>query len=168
MARFDPNSYETVDSRIKKFYEDHPTGRINTKLVQVDGDIGKTRWVVKASVWRDSGYDAPDGVDYAFEVDGGSGANQTSALENCATSAIGRALADIGYSGAKRTSREEMAKTQAAPPVDRVAVAEWVETLEGAATIAQLQVAWDAAGKAGVTGDRAVVAAKDARKKALQ
>jgi hypothetical protein len=37
-------------------------------------------------------------------------ANKTSALENAETSAIGRALANAGYSGNKRASREEMAK----------------------------------------------------------
>ena len=37
-------------------------------------------------------------------------ANKTSALENAETSAIGRALANAGYSGNKRATREEMAK----------------------------------------------------------
>jgi hypothetical protein len=37
-------------------------------------------------------------------------ANKTSALENAETSAIGRALANAGYSGNKRTSRQEMEK----------------------------------------------------------
>lgn len=117
MPAFDPNAYETVDSRIKRFYQDHPEGRINTELVAYDGSIGATRWIVKASVFRASGYDSPDGVDYAFEVDGSGGmANKTAALENCATSAIGRALANIGYSGDKRASREEMAKATAPAP----------------------------------------------------
>jgi hypothetical protein len=39
-------------------------------------------------------------------------ANKTSALENCETSAIGRALANMGLSGDQRASREEMAKVQ--------------------------------------------------------
>jgi hypothetical protein len=112
MANFDLASYETVDERIKRFYADHPNGRINTELVAWDGEIGHTRWIVKASVWRESGYDAPDGVDYAFEVDGAGMAQRTAALETCATSAIGRALADIGYSGSKRASREEMGKAE--------------------------------------------------------
>jgi hypothetical protein len=50
------------------------------------------------------------GTGLAFEVDGGMGANQTAALENAETSAIGRALANCGFSGNKRASREEMAK----------------------------------------------------------
>lgn len=43
------------------------------------------------------------------------GVNQTSHVENCETSAVGRALANAGFAGsdpAKRASREEMAKVQ--------------------------------------------------------
>ena len=53
--------------------------------------------------------------DYAEEMVGSSPVNRTSALENCTTSAIGRALADMNYQGnqngkASRPSREEMEK----------------------------------------------------------
>lgn len=64
--------------------------------------------------------------------------------------------------------------TEAAPAavptvavVDPVAAAEWLETIEAAESIGQLQAAWEGAGKAGVTKDPKVIAAKDARKKAL-
>jgi hypothetical protein len=116
-GQFRLEDYETVDSRIKRFYNDNPTGRINTELVAAEGAVGATRWIVKALVWR-SGPESidPDGTGYAFEVDGSGGmANKTSALENGETSAIGRALANIGYSGDKRASREEMAKANATP-----------------------------------------------------
>jgi hypothetical protein len=55
----------------------------------------------------------------AFEIDGQGMANKTSALENAETSAIGRALANAGYSGNKRASREEMAKVARADAVKR-------------------------------------------------
>lgn len=117
MGAFNLQDYETVDSRIKRFYGDNPTGRINTELVAAEGTVGATRWIVKASVWRSSESFDPDGTGYAFEVDGSGGmANKTSALENGETSAIGRALANIGYSGDKRASREEMAKAQQSKP----------------------------------------------------
>ena len=122
MGNFNLADYETVDSRIKRFYTDHPSGRITTELVAVEGTVGATRWIVKASVFRTSEAIDPDGTGYAFEVDGSGGmANKTSALENGETSAIGRALANIGYSGDKRASREEMVKASApvsAPPSD--------------------------------------------------
>ena len=180
MANFNLADYETVDSRIKRFYEDHPNGSITTELVDWSGEVGQTRWVMRACVWRervlvegDPSLMAvtPDGTGYAFEVDGQGGmANKTSALENCETSAIGRALANIGYSGDKRASREEMSK--ATQPEDSAAldmlVSEWVDALNDADTLPALQSAWEAAGRAGVTADRRVIVAKDARKKALQ
>jgi hypothetical protein len=121
MAKFNPNDYETVAERITRFYNDNPNGRIITTDYTSDQDRQVSTWRVKAEVWlpkpeaflNDGGNDdywflKATGV--AFEVDGGSGANSTSALENCETSAIGRALANAGYSGDKRTTREEMEK----------------------------------------------------------
>jgi hypothetical protein len=154
MANFNLADYETVDERIKRFYADHPNGRINTELVAYDGEIGHTRWVVKAMVWRDSGYDAPDGVDYAFEVDGAGMAQKTAALETCATSAIGRALADIGYSGSKRASREEMQKgeRQARPAADKPSGgldAAWAKRVADAKSYPELTALYDEAKAAG-------------------
>ena len=116
MGAFNLQDYETVDSRIKRFYGENASGRINTELVDAEGAVGATRWIVKASVWRSAESIDPDGTGYAFEVDGSGGmANKTAALENAETSAIGRALANIGYSGDKRASREEMSKANASP-----------------------------------------------------
>ncbi len=189
MANFDPNAYETVDSRIKRFYTDHPLGRITTELVAMEGEPARTRWVVKASVWRGDRADllvdadaqlgaqvrsldlAPDGTGYAFEIDGTGMANRTSALENCETSAIGRALANIGYSGDKRASREEMVKTQAraaAPAAPSVEVVEQHrQAMLDATSLAGLQEAWTAAGKAGVAGVPELIKTKDEMKAAL-
>ena len=168
MANFSLADYETVDSRIKRFYGDHPDGAIRTDLVESVGDIGKTRWTVKASIWKNADTERPDGTGFAFEVDGAGMANKTSALENCETSAIGRALANIGYSGDKRASREEMAKAQAGRQQQfEEAVKAAVSEFKNATSIEALQSAWENAGKAGVTGDQRVIAAKDIRKKAL-
>ena len=169
MANFNLENYETVDSRIKRFYGDHPDGAIRTELVEAVGEIGKTRWTVKASIWKNADSATPDGTGYAFEVDGSGMANRTSALENCETSAIGRALANIGYSGDKRASREEMAKAQAGRQEQfEEAVSAAVSGFKQASTIEQLQAAWEAAGKAGVTGDARVIKTKDLRKEALK
>lgn len=117
--RFNLNDYETVEQRIKRFYEANPDGRITTEWessYSVTGEQGQRNiWVVKAFVYLTAGDQAnnlPKATGHAFEIDGTGGANQTSALENAETSAIGRALANMNLSGNKRASREEMAKVQ--------------------------------------------------------
>ena len=109
MAKFNLNEYETVDSRIQRFYRDNASGRIETELLAHDGEHGKTRWIVRAEVYK-ADSERASGVGHAFELDGQGMANKTSALENAETSAVGRALAQAGYSGSRRTTREEMAK----------------------------------------------------------
>jgi hypothetical protein len=117
--RFNLNDYETVESRIRKFHELHDDGRIVTEWDNMDGYIDQqtpNTWVVKAYVYLTAGDQAnglPKATGYAFEIDGTGGANQTSALENAETSAIGRALANMALSGNKRASREEMSKVVA-------------------------------------------------------
>ena len=113
MARFNLSDYETVEERIKRFYDEYPDGRILTHNITERYDREVSTWVVSAAIYLnvgDQAADLPKATGLAFEVDGGQGANQTAALENAETSAIGRALANAGFSGNKRTSREEMAK----------------------------------------------------------
>ena len=109
--RFNLNDYETVEERIRRFYGDYPDGRILTEDYSTEADRANGVWRVKATIWLDAKPETlPKAAGHAFERDGGAGANQTSALENCETSAIGRALANMNMSGNKRASREEMAK----------------------------------------------------------
>ena len=110
MAQFNLNDYETVEQRIKRFYKDNPDGRIITENQTTLQDRQVSTWVVMASVYLNNETDKPKATGLAFEVDGQGMANKTSALENAETSAIGRALANAGYSGNKRATREEMAK----------------------------------------------------------
>jgi hypothetical protein len=111
MAHFNLNDYETVEERIKRFYKDNPDGRIITENQTTLQDRQVGTWVVYAAVYLTNDREAlARATGLAFEVDGQGMANKTSALENAETSAIGRALANAGYSGNKRASREEMAK----------------------------------------------------------
>ena len=110
MAGFNLQDYETVEERIRRFYKDNKTGRIITENITTLQDRQVGTWVVKASVYLNDETDKPKATCLAFEVDGQGMANKTSALENAETSAIGRALANAGYSGNKRTSRQEMEK----------------------------------------------------------
>jgi hypothetical protein len=68
--------------------------------------------VIRAELWLGENLIA---TGYAEEVRGAGNVNRTSHVENCETSAIGRALANCGMAGSdmtKRPSREEMAKVQ--------------------------------------------------------
>jgi len=112
---FDLSNYEDVDTRIHKFWESNPNGRIYTEIVYTGlGENGQLKQVVmKAEVWKDKKDQYPDATDYAEEVQGATPVNRTSFIENCSTSAIGRALATLGMAkkGA-RPSTAEMTKAE--------------------------------------------------------
>lgn len=117
---FIPADYETVDSRIHRFWEQYPNGRIITSIV----DINEHGGIFKAEIYTDRDDARPVTVDYAEERIGSSPVNKTSWLENGLTSAIGRALADLGFSAkGKRPSQEEMAKVERAKTFDWIAEA---------------------------------------------
>lgn len=113
MPRFDPNDYVDVQTRITRFWSEHPDGAIVTKLMSPPDDFAQCRY--EAQVYRHRDDNRPSATGYAFELQGGSGPNATSHEENCETSAIGRALANLGYatSRADRPSQQEMRKVEA-------------------------------------------------------
>lgn len=110
---FNLEDYETVEERLAKFWKEHPDGRIYTTLVEHT----LQRFIVQAAIYRTEVDAHPWTTGYAEETVSTRGVNSTSALENCETSAIGRALANANYaSKGKRPSREEMAKVNNAQP----------------------------------------------------
>ena len=133
MARFNLEDYETVEERIKRFYEGNDDGRIVTHNLTTAADRELKTWVVFCEVFLSAGDQAnglPKATGLAFEIDGTGGANLTSALENAETSGIGRALANAGYSGNKRASRTEMEKVAKAEPIDYLAKAENLKDIQ--------------------------------------
>jgi hypothetical protein len=110
---FNLEDYETVEDRLSKFWKDYPDGRISTQIIEHT----LQRFIVQAAIYRTEVDAQPWATGFAEETVSTRGVNSTSALENCETSAIGRALANAGYaSKGKRPSREEMAKVKAAEP----------------------------------------------------
>ena len=110
MPAFNPADYDTVHSRLQKFWADHPGGAVITEVAGVTPDHKSI--IIRAEVWFSQANARPTGVGIAQEHQSGSGPNSTSWAENCDTSAVGRALANCGYSGDRRPSREEMQKTE--------------------------------------------------------
>lgn len=113
---FNLDDYEPVAVRHSRWLEQHPNGRTLTHMVSAPGaDV----CVIRAELWLD---DVCIATGYAEEVRGAGNVNRTSHVENCETSAVGRALANAGMAGTdvnKRPSREEMAKVQRHAPAPR-------------------------------------------------
>ena len=125
---FNLADYEPVEVRLEKFIKDYPSFRIATELEVVEA----TRYIVKAYLYKDASDGVAWATGYAEETVSSRGVNQTSALENCETSAIGRALANAGYAAkGKRPSREEMSKVVAQKPV-KPAVQDLVQAIQAA------------------------------------
>ena len=111
MPAFDVNAYIDVQERINRFWTECPEGRIETELMSPPDDFTQCRYVARIYKTGEPGRPA-DVTGWAFELAGGSGANRTSHEENAETSAIGRALANMGYATTRedRPSRQEMQK----------------------------------------------------------
>lgn len=110
---FNLEDYETVEERIGRLYQNHPDARIVTRLVSPVESVDSIA-VFEAEVYL-NGDESPKATGYAMEKSGQGYVNKTSHVENCETSAIGRALANMGLHGSKRPSREEMQKAQDKP-----------------------------------------------------
>ena len=114
---FNLEDYEPVAVRHSRWLEQHPNGRTITHMVSTPGaDI----CVIRAELWLE---DVCIATGYAEEVRGAGNVNRTSHVENCETSAVGRALANAGMAGTdvnKRPSREEMMKVQNTAPKMRI------------------------------------------------
>lgn len=101
---FKGKGYALVASRISAFRAICPRGRINTEILSMDNGIV----TMKASVFDDDDRELSNG--FAQEKEGASYINKTSYIENCETSAIGRALGNLGIGSDENiASAEELA-----------------------------------------------------------
>ena len=111
---FNLADYEPVEERLSRFWIEYPDGRIETELIESAGNV----FIVTSRIYRTELDAKAWASGLARESVTSSGVNSTSALENCETSAIGRALANAGYAAkGKRPSREEMASALEAESV---------------------------------------------------
>tara|TARA_B100001057_G_scaffold492121_1_gene583832 strand:- start:692 stop:1162 length:471 start_codon:yes stop_codon:yes gene_type:complete len=78
---------------------------------------------VKAMILNPAGMVVATG--HAEEKPGSNPINKTNAIENCETSAVGRALAMCGYGGESFASAEDMAQVQASEtPIDQALISD--------------------------------------------
>ena len=101
--------YTEVFVRVEEFRKAFGTELgIQTEILKDEGGIVQ----VKANI-IDKSNNAILGSGLAEEVRGSSNVNKTSALENCETSAIGRALASLGLHGGQYASANEIDRAEA-------------------------------------------------------
>ena len=83
-------NYVEVNERIKYFRENYKGWSLISELI----DLTENRCVIKASITNEKDKVMATGI--AYEVMGSSYINKTSFIENCETSAWGRALGNFG------------------------------------------------------------------------
>jgi hypothetical protein len=108
---FDLSNYETVEQRLVRWWAAYPNGRVYTCMMNYTGDA----CVFYAELYADKEDKVPVATGYAEEVKSDRGVNATSFVENCETSAIGRAIANCPLqapTSGPRPSRNEMQKVE--------------------------------------------------------
>ncbi len=85
--------YKLIVQRVNEFRQAHPEFGVETEVLHHD----EIRVVAQVRIFDEQGRIRGSGV--AEEFREASRINQTSAMENCETSAFGRALASMGYGG---------------------------------------------------------------------
>lgn len=116
--------YTLVKDRVLAFNEMYPNGCIQTELMS---EVGSDRVVMKAIVTPDCTNPERRFIDYAQETIGDGYINKTSALENCSTSACGRALAYMGIGVVDSiASVDEIVKATNQKPQNKVNLSEAV------------------------------------------
>lgn len=95
-------SYKTVALRVSEFRDEKAAWTLATEIVNMSDDFV----IMRATISDETGRVIATG--HAEEFRAASQINRTSALENAETSAIGRALAALGYGGSEFASANEV------------------------------------------------------------
>lgn len=165
--------YQTVALRVSKFREVHPDWELSTEIIKADEKVV----IMQARIYNQDGKCISTG--HAEELRASSQINSTSALENCETSAIGRALAAAGFGGTEFASANEVqnAIAQQKEPKEKVTELkpranrpkeELLKLVDDASTRELLSIAWKAMSETEQELVRAEVVAKGAVFKGVQ
>lgn len=87
--------YVMVNERIKAFRMLYPQGYIITRIANLEG--GMVTMVAEAGYYDEEGKPILLGTGTAYEKESSNNINKTSYIENCETSAVGRALGMLGF-----------------------------------------------------------------------
>lgn len=156
-------NYEPVADRVAAFWEKYPAGRLHTEIVLINAD----EVVIKALAFTDREDPRPAAIDFARESRT-SGQLVKFAVENCATSALGRVLATLNFQAksasgkAIRPSREEMSRATVEVPKQKNWATE-ATVLAGTKNVPGLRALYKEAQAAGA-GDEILQSIKDLAK----
>lgn len=106
---FKGKDYVMVPQRVKAFRKLFPEGFIKTEILSIDNGVVVMQ--SRAGYYSDNGQEITLGTGLAYEKESSSYINKTSYIENCETSAVGRALGflALGIDGGGICSAEELA-----------------------------------------------------------
>ena len=115
-------NYAEVPQRVKAFRMIYPTGLIETQMVSLENGV----CIMKATVgfYEEDGSVVVLGTGTAYEREGASNINKTSFIENCETSAVGRALGmagfgiDVSVASAEEVQNAILQQTELAQKID--------------------------------------------------
>ena len=109
MAGFLDN-YEDVAARIKRFWETHPSGRIENNLIHFSAENGYI--LVQTQIFKEYEDEKPSAIDYAFgNVATYNVQMKKFFVEDTVTSSIGRAIGLL-LGTDKRPTRQDMEKVE--------------------------------------------------------
>jgi hypothetical protein len=110
---FNLSEYEEVQSKVQRWIDAYPLGRIETSIVEFNMEKGFV--LVEARCYRDDLATLPASIDYALEWRDKSTVSRLWWLENAVTSAIGRCLNQV-LPSLKKASVEDMSKVERLTP----------------------------------------------------
>ena len=134
------DNYEDVNSRIKRFRTEFPSGRLIAFIEDINLDKGTI--LIRAEAYREYEDAVPSAVDYAFGNVATLPANMRKwFIEDCITSAYGRVIGLLTPSEGGRPTVQDMQKVEAthteADPWATKAASEGIPTM--ATVIAEIQ-----------------------------
>jgi len=114
-------NYVEVNERIKAFWQLFPDGRIETTIIKLEDGM----CVIGAEVFENKEMENPRATGIAYEKEGSTFINKTSYIENCETSAVGRALGNAGIgidtsvASAEEVQNAILQQTQDIPTINK-------------------------------------------------